>query len=104
MPCCSFTDALYAKYGEEMEDKGCNPCEIFVVGSAPGRSSPSGRLIIPRALTLNCCGIENAGSQRTIEELCHDVEELDLAQNQLNDLKENSSAHLIHLTCFLIFG
>lgn len=88
MPCGSFTDALYAKYGEEMEDKGCNPCEIFVVGSAPGRSSPSGRLIIPRALTLNCCEIENAGSQRTIEELCHDVEELDLAQNQLNDLKE----------------
>lgn len=88
MLCGSFTDALHEKYGEEMEDKEGNPCEFFVVGRSPGRSSPGGRLILPYALTLNCCGIDNAGSQRTIEELCRDVEELDLAQNHLSDLRE----------------
>ncbi|XP_035205204.1 tubulin-specific chaperone cofactor E-like protein [Stegodyphus dumicola] len=88
MPTCSFSEALEIRYVEDIEVNPIEPCEIFLVGSFPGRSSPSGRLVLPRTLTLNCCGINRAGTLRKIEELCHDVEELDLAQNELCDLNE----------------
>ncbi|XP_054706362.1 tubulin-specific chaperone cofactor E-like protein [Uloborus diversus] len=84
---CSFSEALECRYGEDLEEES-SP-EIFLVGSFPGRSSPtSGRLVLPRTLTLNRCGIDCAGSHRKIEELCGKVEELDLAQNYLSDLSE----------------
>lgn len=88
MPTCSFSEALKFKYGEDLGSDPSDPCEIFVVGSFPGRSSPSGRLVLPKLLTLNCCEIDRAGAQQTIQELCHSVEELDLAQNELDDLCE----------------
>lgn len=85
----SFTDALCSKYGEEIMDCMGTTCEIFVVGSAPSRSTPDGRyLIIPKSLSPTNSGISTAGCERTIRELCHDVSELDLTQNQLCDLKE----------------
>ncbi|GFY70266.1 tubulin-specific chaperone cofactor E-like protein [Trichonephila inaurata madagascariensis] len=88
MPSCSFSEALEIRYVEDIDANPIEPCEIFLVGSFPGRSSPSGRLVLPRTLTLNCCGIDRAGVLRKIDELCHDVEELDLAQNELSDLNE----------------
>lgn len=87
----SFTDALCAKYGEEIMEGLNTTCEIFVVGSFPSRSTPDGRyLIIPRSLSSTNSGISTAGCERTIQELCHDIEELDLTQNQFCDLKEVS--------------
>lgn len=88
MPTLSFSEALEIRYVEDIDVSPIEPCEIFLVGSFPGRSSPSGRLVLPRTLTLNCCEIDRAGTLRKIEELCHNVEELDLAQNQLCDLNE----------------
>lgn len=84
----SFTEALLDKFGEDLAGGIGTVCRIFVVGSAPGRSSPDGKVIVPKALTLNGCGIDTAGCNSTIKELCHEVEELDLAQNQLADLSE----------------
>ncbi|UYV64223.1 hypothetical protein LAZ67_2007068 [Cordylochernes scorpioides] len=88
MLCCSFTEALESKYGDE-DDYGTlgHPCEILFSSSYPGSRS-DGKLRVPRALTLNGCGIKEAGSFDTIEEICHRVEELDLAQNELEDLSE----------------
>ncbi|KAG8185616.1 hypothetical protein JTE90_026081 [Oedothorax gibbosus] len=88
MPTCSFSEALELRYVEDIDANPIEPSEIFLVGSFPGRSSPSGRLVLPKTLTLNCCDIDRAGALRKIEELCHDVEELDLAQNHLNNLNE----------------
>lgn len=89
MSCSSFTDVLYTKYGEEIaEEVGGPGFEIFLVGSYPGRASPSGRLILPRILTLNDCNIDRAGSTQVIKDLCKDVEELDLAQNEFGDTSE----------------
>lgn len=88
MPTLSFSEALEIRYVEDIDVSPIEPCEIFLVGSFPGRSSPSGRLVLPRTLTLNCCSIDRAGTLRKIEELCHNVEELDLAQNELSDLNE----------------
>ncbi|GFS81167.1 tubulin-specific chaperone cofactor E-like protein [Trichonephila clavipes] len=100
MPSCSFSEALEIRYVEDIDANPIEPCEIFLVGSFPGRSSPSGRLVLPRTLTLNCCGIDRAGVLRKIDELCHDVEELDLAQNELSDLNEvdNILQHMPNLS------
>lgn len=88
MSTLSFSEALEIRYVEDINCCPIEPCDIFLVGSFPGRSSPSGRLVLPRTLTLNCCAINRAGTLRKIEELCQNVEELDLAQNQLCDLNE----------------
>ncbi|KAF8764134.1 Tubulin-specific chaperone cofactor E-like [Argiope bruennichi] len=100
MSSCSLSEALEIRYVEDIDANPIEPCEIFLVGSFPGRSSPSGRLVLPRTLTLNCCNIDRAGVLRKIDELCHDVEELDLAQNSLNDLNEidNILQHMPNLS------
>ncbi|XP_015924161.1 tubulin-specific chaperone cofactor E-like protein isoform X2 [Parasteatoda tepidariorum] len=100
MTSCSFSEALEIRYAEDVDSNPIEPCEIFLVGSFPGRSSPSGRLVLPRILALNRCDIDRAGALHKIEELCHDVEELDLGQNELCDLTEidNILQHMPNLS------
>ncbi|KPM06570.1 hypothetical protein QR98_0050470, partial [Sarcoptes scabiei] len=45
-------------------------------------------LLLPPALSLNQCRVQNAGSELKIRELCHNVEELDLASNNIIDIDE----------------
>ncbi|KAH9422640.1 hypothetical protein DERP_003317 [Dermatophagoides pteronyssinus] len=45
-------------------------------------------LLLPPALSLNQCRVKNAGPEPKIRELCHNVEELDLASNNIIDIDE----------------
>lgn len=44
--------------------------------------------MLPPALSLNQCRVKHAGSELKIRELCHSVEELDLASNSIKDIDE----------------
>lgn len=87
----SFVDVLLQRYGcddggvaQQFDD--C-PFEVFILGGLSPKKSES-PLLLPPALSLNKCCVKNAGSELKIRELCHNVEELDLASNNIIDIDE----------------
>jgi len=81
----TFVEALHQRYSESMlEDSSI---ELFIVGSlSPGKSG--NHLTLPPAVSLTRCEIYKSGSENVIRDCCRNVEELDLASNNLTDLNQ----------------
>ncbi|XP_054161334.1 tubulin-specific chaperone cofactor E-like protein [Oppia nitens] len=82
----SFVDVLLQRYADYQLDD-C-PYEVFVVGGLSPGAKSGNHLILPPALSLNKCRVKSAGPEKKIRELCSTVEELDLASNNLIDMRE----------------
>ncbi|RZF48482.1 hypothetical protein LSTR_LSTR007760 [Laodelphax striatellus] len=88
----SLLEAIERKYGEEETAQLCSSTAEGVTAGLPvaiyvPKKSP--RRCIPSLLVLNDLGIDSAGADRSsgrdvLENKCQRVEELDLAQNNLN--------------------
>ncbi|KAH7639983.1 hypothetical protein HUG17_4016 [Dermatophagoides farinae] len=85
----TFVDVLIQRYGVDDVVGQFDDCpfEVFVLGGISPRKSESA-LLLPPALSLNQCCVKNAGPEPKIRELCHNVEELDLASNNIIDIDE----------------
>lgn len=78
----SLLEAIEAKYGDDNESLSMDlPIAIYVPRKNP-------RCCIPSLLVLNDCAIDSAGSSDMLQDKCQQVEELDLAQNNLQSWTE----------------
>ncbi|XP_067936166.1 tubulin-specific chaperone cofactor E-like protein [Watersipora subatra] len=81
----SLVSALKEKYSTSSLDS--LHCEIFITSKAPGKTV-SGNFRVPKSLMLDGRGITSAGDNLDISQLCSDVVELDLAQNNIQSWQE----------------
>ncbi|XP_075234001.1 tubulin folding cofactor E like protein mlt isoform X2 [Lycorma delicatula] len=79
----SLLEAIEAKYGDD--DKEICSLDLPIAIYVP-RKSP--RCCIPSLLVLNDCAIDSAGNSEELQDKCQRVEELDLAQNNLQSWTE----------------
>lgn len=77
----SITQAVNEKYCEDDEDSSGSGFILFVP-----RSSPRKRL--PSTLILDHCEIDSVGDETSLSSMCHEVNELDLAHNQISQWEE----------------
>lgn len=83
----SFKDALLNKYSEDQSDEEL--CFIHITGSPKQKASfGQSEHFHKRIITLDDCGINCAGPVGEIASMCPNVEELDLAKNDLSDFHE----------------
>ncbi|XP_041470917.1 tubulin-specific chaperone cofactor E-like protein [Lytechinus variegatus] len=88
----SLIDAILTKYGN-MESGLHDMGDVKVYFSAPAKKSQPTQddtrdLKLPNILVLNRCKIQRAGDEEKLAELCKCVQELDLAENALDNWQE----------------
>lgn len=85
----SFKDALVNKYSQDENEELCFIQKIHISGSPKHKGSfGQSEHFHKRILTLDACGINCAGADGEIASTCPNIEELDLAKNDLSDFHE----------------
>nr|CAG4636984.1 EOG090X05JJ [Ceriodaphnia reticulata] len=77
----SITQAVHEKYCDDDEDSSGSGFILFVPRSSP-------RKCLPSTLILDHCEIDSVGDETSLSSMCHEVNELDLAHNQISQWDE----------------